>query len=148
MKKFILITISSLLIIILALLIVRLLGYSFNKDFLSFNKQQCISKNQREIEGCTFWMRVNYLEKTQGWADLFKKEDAYCSEKYKNENTNIDVYKPLFSLPEMSDPLCNLEAFKDQKRKENWEYLTSKEKDGYYYYCEENKACPRPKLFK
>jgi|SRR3989344_5803357 len=154
MKKIIITTLGLLLITLFALLIIRLLGYQFNKnfisDFLSFNKQQCIEKkyptyyNHSGIEGCVFWMRDDYLGKTQSWRELFKKDDAYCSRKYKNENkSSLDN---LFS-DEYWDPKCEYEAFRAQKRNENWTYLVSKEKDGFYNYCVDQ-ICPSPKMFK
>ena len=127
-----------------------MLGYHFNKNFIneyvSFNKQKCIEQeyptyyNHSGIEGCIFWTREGYLSKTQSWYTLFEKDDAYCNQKYNNSSSN------LFS-GEYSDPKCEYEAFRKQKRNENWDYLVSKEKDGIYNYCA-NKICPSPKMFK
>lgn len=128
----------------------RLLGYKFNKDFLSFNRQQCIDRefptydNHSGIEGCIFWMRNDYLEKTQSWNTLFKRDDNYCDQKYKNIGKST-----LFSglADYYNDPKCTYESFKKTKRDENWDYLVSKEKDGIYDYCV-NQICPRQPLFK
>jgi len=119
----------------------RLLGYQFNKDYtILFNKQDCIESDSR-IDGCIFWMRNDYLEKTQAWSSLYIKDDAYCSEQYTLGNRLQN------SLDEMNDPKCSYLGFLDKKRKENWDYLTSDEKDGYYNYCLKQ-YCSRPPLFK
>ena len=150
MKKIIITTLGLLLIILLALIIIRLLGYHFNKDFISFNKQRCIEEeystyyHHSGIEGCVFWMREDYIGKTQSWRELFKKDEAYCSQKYENENKSS--FSNLFS-GEYDDPKCEYEAFRAQKRIENWSYLVSKEKDGFYNYCVDQ-ICPSPKMFK
>jgi hypothetical protein len=162
MKKIIITTIITtlglLLIILLALIIIRLLGYQFNKNFISdslnFNKQQCIEKeyptyyNHSGIAGCVFWMREDYLGKTQSWRTLFKRDDAYCIQKYENvsKSSSGNLFSDLFS-GESSDPKCEYEAFRAQKRNENWAYLVSKEKDGFYNYCV-GQICPSPKMFK
>lgn len=152
MKKIIITTIALLLIVLLALIIIRLLGYQFNKSFisesLSFNKQQCIDTEyptydqHSGIAGCVFWMRANYLERTQNWHDLFTRDDAYCNQKYPNGNNSL-----LYGLDELNDPKCEYEGFKMQKVHENWAFLTSKEKDGIYNYCVDQ-TCPNPKMFK
>lgn len=150
MKKIIITTLGLLLIVLLALLIINLLGYHFNKQFFSFNRQQCVEQeyptyyHHSGIEGCIFWMREDYLQKTQGWRNLFKKDDVYCNQKYNNENNPSGLH---FLSGEYGDPKCEYEAFRTQKRNENWEYLVSTEKDGFYNYCVD-KICPSPKMFK
>ncbi len=156
MKKIIITTtLGLLLIVLLVLMIIRLLGYQFNKNFisdsLSFNKQQCIEReyptyNQHSgIAGCIFWMRSDYLEKTQGWQNLFKRDDVYCNQKYPNGENALSL-GDIFG-GEYGDPKCEYWAFKQQKIAENWPFLISKEKDGMYNYCV-NQICPSPTIFK
>lgn len=155
LKKIIITTLGLLLIILLALIIIRLLGYQYNKgfvkEFFSFNREQCIEQeyptyyHHSGIEGCIFWMREDYLQKEQGWHNLFQRDDAYCSQKYEKEGDALS--NSVISFLGNSDPKCEYEAFRAQKRNENWAHLTSKEKDGFYDYCV-NKICPRPKMFK
>jgi hypothetical protein len=93
MKQVIITILGVLLIILLILVIINLLGYHFNKNFLNdfvhFNKEQCIESkyptyyNHSGIAGCIFWMREDYLQKIQSWRNLFKKDEIYCSQKYK-----------------------------------------------------------------
>jgi hypothetical protein len=142
-----------LILVILFLVMMQLLGYRFNKEFLSFNRQQCINKeyptynNHSGIEGCIFWMRNDYLEKSRSWASLFNRDENYCDQKYKNnDKPGVMSLKEWFN-GERSDSKCNYEAFKDLKRRENWDYLVSKEKDGFYDYCVD-KICPKQALFK
>lgn len=134
MKKALIAILGVLLVILLALLIIRLLGYDFNKEYFSYDREACISDNDKKIEGCIFWMRVDHLEKTQNWADLFIKDNEYCDSAYRN------------SLESMFDPRCDLGAFKHIKRQENWDYLISDEKDGAYDFCIDE-YCPTQKLF-
>jgi hypothetical protein len=151
MKKIILITIGLLFIILLIVIIIRLLGYSLNKEYFSFNRQECIDReyptyyHHSGIEGCIFWVRADYLEKSQEWAKQFVRDDEYCNQLSNNDDSS-DGYKSLFA-GEYVDPKCSYSAFKDKKRKENWDYLISKDKDGIYEYCVEQ-SCPRPKLLK
>ena len=132
MKKVPLIIVGAILVTILFLLMMQLLGYKFNKKFINFDRKQCIEQeyptyyHHSGIEGCIFWMRHNYLEKTQSWENLFKRDDAYCDQKYKNED-KLDI-KNLFQ-GEYVDPKCTYSAFQKIKRDENWDYLVSKEKD-------------------
>lgn len=150
MKK-ILITIASIiLLIILFLVMMMLLGYKFNKQFISFNREQCIEEEYPTyeqhpgIEGCIFWMRHDYLEKEESWTTLFKRDDDYCNQKYKRDKQEVRFQ--LFS-GEYADPKCEYAAFQKQKRNENWDYLVSKEKDGFYDYCVDQ-ICPKQPLFK
>jgi len=150
--KIIIAIMGTLLIIFLVLVIINLLGYHFNKsfvsEFMSFNKQQCINAeyptyyHHSGIAGCIFWMRADYLEKTQNWQNLFKRDDAYCNQKYPNGSNSL-----LYGLDELNDPKCEYEGFKMEKVHENWTFLTSAEKDGMYNYCV-NQICPQPSLFK
>ena len=154
MNKIITTILGLLLIVLLVLIIISLLGYHFNKnfisDYLSFNKRQCIAQeyptyyHHSGIEGCVFWMRENYLQKTQFWSSLFKRDDTYCSQEYKSEKDSS--FSDIFS-GEYNDPKCEYEAFRAQKRTENWAYLVSKERDGFYNYCVDQ-VCPSPKMFK
>jgi len=158
MKKLFLILASFFLFVVLvigSLIVIKMLGYSFNKDFAStlftFNKQQCIATeyptyiDHSGIEGCVFWMRNDYLEKTQLWAGQFKKDDAYCDSEYTNKpKTTILDFS---DWNESNDPKCGYEGFKAQKRNENWNYLVSKEQDGIYKYCVDQ-ICSRPPMFK
>ena len=150
MKK-ILLTIGGIIIlIILFLLMMMMLGYKFNKQFISFNKNKCIEEeyptyyHHSGIEGCIFWMRHDYIEKEQSWQTLFKRDDAYCTSKYKNEKGAN--FENLFG-GEYNDPKCTYTAFQKQKRDENWNYLISKDKDGFYDYCVKQ-TCSRPSLLK
>jgi len=149
-KKILLIVTCILILIILFLVMMMLLGYKFNKQFISFNRNECIEKeyptyNQHSgIQGCIFWMRHDYLEKTQSWQTLFERDDAYCDLKYGNEK--LSGIEKLFSA-ENADPKCSYPAFQKEKRDENWDYLVSKEKDGFYDYCADQ-ICPRQSLFK
>ena len=150
MKKTLLIIVGIMILIILFLLMMTMLGYKFNKEFISFNRQQCIEKeyptyyHHSGIEGCIFWMRHNYLEKEQSWQTLFKRNDVYCDLQYKNED-KTDLSN-LFG-GEYADPKCTYAAFQKQKMNENWDYLVSKEKDGFHNYCVDQ-ICPRQPLFK
>ena len=147
MKKIFFILFGILFLIIMFLFTMKMLGYNFNKKFLSFNRQQCIndefstSFHHSGIEGCMFWMRHNFLEKEQNWQSLFKRDNDYCNQKYKNKNTWDSLNG------EYADPKCNYDAFRGQKREENWNYLVSKEQDGFYNYCVDQ-VCPRQTIFK
>lgn len=62
------------ILIILVLVIIKLLGYSFNKDFFTaFNQDQCIQREyptyvgHSGIAGCLFWSRSDYLQQRDGW---------------------------------------------------------------------------------
>lgn len=155
MKKVFLILSGSLLLVLVLLIIIRLLGYNFNKefvkDFIDYNRKQCIIdeyptySNHSGIAGCIFWMREGYLQKTQSWRDQFKEDDVYCSQKYHNKNSS-SLSNLQNALAEYGDPKCEYEAFRAQKRNENWDYLVSKEQDEFYEYCV-NKICPRPSIF-
>ena len=143
--------IGILVLVFLSLQIVKLLGYKFNKEFFSYNQQECVDREMPTyyhhpgIEGCIFWVRNNYLEKQQNWQNDFQRDDTYCDEKYPEEYTRMN--NRLYSLEESNDVRCSYSVFQDQKRKENWEYLISKEKDGIYYYCIEQ-ICPNQPLFR
>lgn len=155
MKKAFLILISIILLVMSFLIIMKLLGYSYNKnfikDFLSFNKQECIKseyptyENHSGIAGCIFWMREDYLQKTQSWKAQFKEDSVYCNQKYKNVGEFLSASE--FLSGEYFDPKCSYEGFRKQKRDENWDYLVSKEKDGFYNYCVDQ-TCHRPSMFK
>ena len=144
------VVLAGLFSILLVLIILKLMGYSFNKDYFSFDKQQCIASEDETraghsgIQECIFWMRNDYLEKTQSWKDEFAKDTDYCNEKYGGDTTKAASYAGFKSL---SDPRCNYGPFTNQKRQENWAYLVSKEQDGFYAYCVEQ-ICPDQRLFK
>jgi hypothetical protein len=148
------ITLAYLLVFVLLVVIVmRLLGYHFNKDYFkelaSFNRQECAVneyptyEGHSGIQGCVFWMRSDYLERTQSWRTLFKRDDVYCSQKYP-ESQSVPIWS---SLTDRYDAKCDYEAFKSQKQRENWDYLVSGNKDGFYKYCV-RQICPLPPLFK
>ena len=153
MKK-IFIPLYILTLLFVTIVIIRLLGYEYNKnylhEFLSYNKTECdareypTSPGHSGIQGCVFWMRNNYIERIQGWFASFRRDSNYCDSKYPPEKASGFV-RMLGS--DYNDPKCTYEAFKKQKQQENWDYLVSSEKDGFYNYCLEQ-ACPRPKMFK
>ncbi|MBI2017445.1 hypothetical protein HYS92_00180 [Candidatus Daviesbacteria bacterium] len=141
------------LFILLWIVILRLLGFQLNKDFFTFNQQQCIEKeyptypNHSGIAGCVFWSRHDDLESKQNWQALFQRDDAYCKQTY-GYSDNTDFAGSLHrNLTEGRDPKCNYEGIRQIKRNENWDYLISKDKDQFYYSCVEQ-LCPTQKLFK
>lgn len=158
-KKTALIIASLLLIVLVFLLVMKLLGYSYNKEFLGeflvvVNKQQCIEAeyptyyHHSGIEGCVFWAREYNLKTTQDWESLFTRDDAYCDQKYRGQQKTDGI--DLRILEESSDLKCSFEALRRQKRNENWDYLVSKEHDEFYDSCVE-KFCSwssLPPLFK
>lgn len=100
------------------------------------------------IAGCVFWMRHNDLEKKEVWINDFKQKEAsrtYCENLDKNANIGGTFWE--FSKPSNSDPKCNYEAFKEMKRKQNWDYLVSEEWDGFTEYCA-LESCSLPKELK
>jgi len=127
-------------------LIMHLLGYKINKEYFAYDRERCIEEeyptyyHHSGIEGCIFWMRNDYLEKKQSWRSQFSIDTEYCNSKY-NKNDFKD------KMDKMGDPKCSYIGFKKLKRKENWDYLISEEKDDFYEYCV-NQACPEPPLFK
>jgi hypothetical protein len=150
--RLIFVILGVLLIILLVLIIFGLLGYHYNKnfisDYMSFDKQQCIDTeyptyyHHSGIAGCIFWMRADYLEKNQNWQSLFKRDDAYCNQKYSNGSNSL-----LNGLDELNDSKCEYEGFKMLKVHENWAFLISTEKDGMYNYCV-GQTCHSPAMFK
>ena len=136
MKKMIFFLLAASGFILIWIIILRLLGFKFNKDYFSYNRNQCILNQQREVEGCVFWSRNDKL-RDKDWKNQFAFDFAHCV-KYKN------VPFPA-SLDEMGDPRCELEAFYAQKREENWAYLTSKEHDLFFNDCA-NQFCPTERL--
>ena len=153
MKKTYFILLGLLLLVITFLIAMKLVGYSFNKQFLTYNRQQCIDAeyptyyHHSGIAGCVFWMRNDYLEKTQSWGSLFKRDDTYCKQKYESDVLTSFSAKLDNTLKESRDPKCDYEGIRQQKRNENWDYLTSKQKDGFYNYCAEQ-SCPKQSMFK
>jgi len=148
-KKIIFIIFVSLSIVLMFLLIMKLLGYNYNKDFLgefvSFDKQKCIEteyptyENHGGIEGCVFWAREYHLKTTQEWQASFTRDDEYCEQEYGNI-----AFKNLY---ELADQKCSFEGFRSQKRNENWDYLVSKEEDEFYKSCVDQ-FCSWPPLFR
>jgi hypothetical protein len=140
-----------LLVILLTLMIIKLFGLNLNKNYinevLNFDQQQCIEQeystfyHHSGIAGCIFWMRSDYLEKSENWASLFERDETYCSQKY-----DSNVSKLSLSLEELHDPKCEYSAFKNAKIEENWSFLISTEKDGMYNYCVDQ-ICSNPKIF-
>jgi hypothetical protein len=92
-------------------------------------------------------MRNDYLEKTQSWKNLFKRDDEYCKQKYESGDLSDLSTSLKNTMTESRDPKCDYEGIREQKRNENWNYLTSMEKDGFYNYCV-NQTCPRQPMFK
>lgn len=103
------------------------------------------------IAGCVFWMRHNDKEKKELWSNQFKQQEdeEYCSNKYEGSNNN-GGYVPVsfrFDGTAYSDPKCSYSAFKEMKRKQNWDYLVSEEWDGFTEYCA-LESCPLPEELK
>jgi hypothetical protein len=136
-------------LLIMFLFIMGMLGYQFNKKYFSYDRQECISTNNSDIEGCVFWMRNSHLIKIQDWPEKFQKyeDENYCKKEYGHDKNNAAVENFRNSLDRYSDPKCSYNAFKDKMRKENWGYLTSKKKEGFYEYCVKQN-CPEQPLFK
>lgn len=143
------------LLALLWVVIIRLLGFQLNREFFTFNKEQCIAKeyptyyHHSGIEGCIFWSRNDYLENRENWKSLFHRDDQYCEQKYGLVNDpNLSFKEQLdLTFQESRDPKCDYEGIKNQKRQENWQYLISKDKDQFYYSCVEQ-ICPTKSLLK
>lgn len=141
-------TMKNIVIIVLSLgiggaLIIALLGLRVNTGFFVQNRNECISTRKKDIQGCAFWRRNDYL-RDHAWQAQFKRDEAYCAERYPEYRgkTSIDRL-----LEESLDPRCNRERFYDQKRRENWTYLVSDSQDQYLTSCQ-NDICPKQYLFK
>ncbi|MCR4286111.1 MAG: hypothetical protein NUW00_04425 [Candidatus Kaiserbacteria bacterium] len=138
---------SILLFLVMSLFVMKMLGYTFNKEYFT-DRNQCILdnyENQRsssDIESCIFWMRVNYLEKEQGWEKSFTRDDAYCDSTYPKSD---GFFSPV--LDNMNDPRCYFGAYRGKLMRDNWDYLVSKEKDGMFNFCA-LQICPEQPLFK
>lgn len=146
--KIILIIVGSILAIsIMVIHLVGQFGYKFNKEIVSFDKDQCISENYETkpgksgIQGCVYWMRADKLEKEEGWKQDYEADADGCLDGV--EHPVVGRVGAQMAAPKE----CLYTTYSDQRRKQNVSYLTSEEKDGYYSYCAE-KVCPDPKLLK
>ena len=120
------------------------LGYKFNKEVVTFDKEQCIADHlemrngKSGIKGCVFWMRDDGLQKTEQWSQQYDSDEDGC----------LDGE----SIPEKDtygndDKHCSSSKFFEQKRKQDWSYLTSSDRDGYFQFCADQ-LCPDQKVIK
>lgn len=106
-----------------------------SKSLIS-REQYVVQTAPKELEGCVFWSRHDSLETQERWKEQFQRDSQYCNSRYDQESVN-DASNPFEGLfeGEYADPRCTYDAFKKQKRDENWNYLVSNQKDDYYYSC-------------